>query len=412
MTMSTSGNKPSRSLSDADRTRLQTVLRSAHKEHGSSLWQDGWRRLRHNRPSFFALCFLISVVAFVFLTPLIPLQAPAQQKLDIKFQYQPPTFQEGKLHLGMTFEQLDALEAEQAKLKKAIAAAKSPEEKKELTDQWTSLQRKHPLSQNWPNLGPVARQMIRLRLAIFREWAIPSICGTDELGRDVLSRIMWATRVSLVVGLVATSVSLMIGVAYGATSAFFGGWVDRVMMRLVDILYSIPFIFVVIYALTIFSSPQLKARFESFGIDRMTLFYVLIGAIFWLTMARVVRGQVLSMKQEAFIDAARTMGASSARIIFFHLIPNVLGVVVVYLTLTIPSVILFESFLSYLGFGVQPPDVSLGLLVNDGVRVITPVAIHWWLVLFPGLMLALILLALNVLGDGLRDALDPRLKNR
>ncbi len=396
---------------EADRARLEALLQEARMQMGSSPTQDAWRRLRRNRPSFAALLFLLLVVLTAVFTPLLPLQAPGQQRLSKEHQYQPPSLKGTKLDLGMDLKALQELEQAQATLRQQIRQA-TGDKQKDLADQLITLDRKHPIARYWPNLGPVARWMVRLRLSLFGTWAIPSLCGTDELGRDVLSRIFWASRVSLIVGLVATSVSLVIGVAYGASSAFFGGWTDRILMRLVDILYSIPFIFVVIFALTIFSAPGVKDKLESFGIDRMTLFYVMIGAIFWLTMARVVRGQVLSMKQEAFVDAARTMGASSARIIFYHLVPNVLGIVVVYLTLTIPSVILFESFLSFVGFGVQSPDVSLGLLVNEGVRVITPIKIHWWVVLFPGLVLATTLLALNVLGDGLRDVLDPRLKNR
>jgi len=148
------------------------------------------------------------------------------------------------------------------------------------------------------------------------------------------------------------------------------------------------------------------------GASRIVIFFFLVGAIYWLTMARVVRGQVISLKNEQFVEAARTLGAGRRRIIFVHLVPNLLSVVIVYLTLTIPQVMLFEAFLSFLGLGVEPPDVSWGLLANEGIQVITPVKIYWWLVVFPGMALGLTLFALNFLGDGLRDALDPRLKNR
>jgi oligopeptide transport system permease protein len=191
-----------------------------------------------------------------------------------------------------------------------------------------------------------------------------------------------------------------------------GGLADAVMMRVVDVLYSIPFIFIVIFLITVLSEDSIKARLESFGVNQIMVFYAVIGAIYWLTMSRVVRGQIISLKHEQFVDAARTVGAGTGRIIFRHLIPNVLGIVIVYLTLTIPNVMLFEAFLSFLGLGVQPPDVSWGLLVNEGIRVITPIQTYWWLVLFPSLALALTLFALNFLGDGLRDALDPRMKNR
>jgi oligopeptide transport system permease protein len=212
--------------------------------------------------------------------------------------------------------------------------------------------------------------------------------------------------------LIATMVSLVIGVSYGATAGYLGGRVDNAMMRIVDMMYSIPFIFVVIFVITILSEPSIKERLEDFKINRIVIFFFVVGAIYWLTMARVVRGQVISLKENQFIEAARTIGADSPRIIFRHLVPNLLSVVIVYLTLTIPNVMLFEAFLSFLGLGVQKPDVSWGMLADEGVKAITPIRIYWWLVAFPSLALGLTLFSLNFLGDGLRDALDPRLKNR
>jgi len=183
------------------------------------------------------------------------------------------------------------------------------------------------------------------------------------------------------------------------------------MMRLVDVLYSIPFIFVVIFLITILSAEPIKATLERrWGVDRMLVFFLVVGAVYWLTMARVVRGQVLALRGEPFVEAARALGAGQARIVFRHIVPNLLGVVIVYLTLTIPRVMLFEAFLSFLGLGVEPPNVSWGLLANEGIQAITPVRIYWWLVVFPGLALGVTLLALNFIGDGLRDALDPRLR--
>jgi oligopeptide transport system permease protein len=214
------------------------------------------------------------------------------------------------------------------------------------------------------------------------------------------------------VGIVAALVSLVIGVSYGATSGYIGGRVDNIMMRIVDVLYSVPFIFVVIFLISILSDEKIKSVLNEWHIDRIAIFYLVVGAIYWLTMARVVRGQVLSLKQEQFIEAARTTGASRFRIIFRHLIPNLVSVVIVYLTLTIPRVMLFEAFLSFLGLGVEPPDVSWGLLADEGVRAISKVQFDWWMVVFPGLALGLTLFSLNFLGDGLRDALDPRMKNR
>jgi oligopeptide transport system permease protein len=204
----------------------------------------------------------------------------------------------------------------------------------------------------------------------------------------------------------------VIGVTYGSVAGYVGGWVDNVLMRIVDVLYSVPFIFVVIFLLTIVGQDDVKVWLESHGIGRITIFFVLVGAIYWLTMARVVRGQVISLKTEPFVEAARATGAGQSRIIARHIFPNLVSIVIVYLTLTIPRVILFEAFLSFLGLGVEPPDVSWGLLANEGIRVITPVRVVWWLVLFPSLALGITLFALNFLGDRLRDALDPKLEGR
>ncbi len=216
--------------------------------------------------------------------------------------------------------------------------------------------------------------------------------GTDTLGRDQLTRIMYGSRVSLMVGFVATAVALLIGVLWGATAGFFGGRVDAIMMCIVDALFALPFTIFIILLTVIFGSSML-------------LLFLAIGAVEWLTMARIVRGQVLTIKQQEFIEAAVTLGLSPWQIITRHLIPNVLGPIIVYTTLTIPGVILLESFLSFLGLGIQPPESSWGSLISSGVEVMEEFP---WLLIFPGLALSITLFALNFLGDGLRDALDPR----
>jgi oligopeptide transport system permease protein len=226
----------------------------------------------------------------------------------------------------------------------------------------------------------------------------------------LFSRTCWGTRVSLAAAFVATLVSLSIGVIYGALAGYIGGNVDNFMMRVVDVLYSIPIIFVAIFMITIMDDEFYQEQLAKMNIGRMTIFYFIIGALYWLTMARVVRGQVLSLKHYQFVEAARSQGASTSQIIFRHLVPNVMSVVIVYLTLTIPSVMLTEAFLSYLGLGVRAPDVSWGILANDGIKVITKIKVYWWLIAFPSAMIGLTLYSLNFLGDGLRDALDPRLK--
>jgi len=216
--------------------------------------------------------------------------------------------------------------------------------------------------------------------------------GTDYLGRDQLTRLLYGGRVSLAVGICATFVSLLIGVTYGAISGYAGGRTDDVMMRLVDILYALPFTVFVIILTVVFGRNFL-------------LLFVAIGAVEWLTMARIVRGQVLAIKQQPFIKAAAVLGFSHSRIIARHIIPNVIGPVIVYTTLTIPRVMLLESFLSFLGLGVQPPMSSWGLLIRDGASMMET---YPWLLIFSSITLSATLFALNFLGDGLRDALDPR----
>ncbi|MDP3591684.1 ABC transporter permease [Phenylobacterium sp.] len=227
-------------------------------------------------------------------------------------------------------------------------------------------------------------------------WAPPltggHLLGADSLGRDLLARLLMGLRVSLAIGLVATVVSLVIGVLWGAIAGYVGGALDELMMRVVDVLYSLPFIFFVILMMVTFGS-------------NIILIFVAIGAVEWLTMSRIVRGQTLGLKHKEFVEAARAAGLNQGSIITKHIIPNLLGPVVVYVTLTIPAVILAESFLSFLGLGVQPPMASLGSLIANGAQ---DMELAPWLLIFPSLVMIVTLMSFNFIGDGLRDAIDPQ----
>ena len=242
-----------------------------------------------------------------------------------------------------------------------------------------------------PWLAPYAYETQNLALGASPPSA-HHLLGTDIHGRDLLTRLMYGSRVSLLVGFAATAVSLVIGVLWGTIAGYIGGRIDTVMMRIVDILYALPFMIFIILLMVVFGRSFL-------------LLFLAIGMVEWLTMARIVRAQVLSVRKQEYIDAAIVTGLSHWQIIYRHVMPNILGPVIVYITLTIPSVILLESFLSFLGLGIQPPQSSWGVLISRGVESMEE---YPWLLIFPGLTLSITLFSLNFLGDGLRDALDPR----
>ncbi|HIG87710.1 MAG TPA: ABC transporter permease [Planctomycetes bacterium] len=365
---------------DLDEADAERLLREAREHKGISLWQDASRRLRRNRPSWYALVFLIGFGLLSFLAPLLPLRSPVRSNLDITLSA--PTLDGGDSNYLATLDP----QADSTTITREIEK-----------DYW--------------ELSGMDHGLISLRRGIFGSWQTGHWLGTDHLGRDLLSRIVWGSRTSILVSLAAALCSLLIGVFYGSFSGLAGGRIDNLMMRIVDILYSIPFIFVVIFLITLIGDHR-QVLEEEWGLDREKVFYLVIGAVYWLTMARVVRGQVLSLKHTEFVQAARVMGASTLHILGRHIVPNVLSVVIVYLTLTIPAVMLFEAFLSFLGLGVEPPRVSWGLIAVDGTSAINPLRIHWWVVVFPALAMGSTLLALNVLGDGLRDALDPKMRGK
>ena len=252
--------------------------------------------------------------------------------------------------------------------------------------------------------------LLLILLAIFAPWIAPysysyqnldigasppsaeHLLGTDVLGRDLLSRLLYGARISLLVGFVATGVALVIGVSWGIIAGYFGGRIDSVMMRIVDVLYGLPFIIFIILLMVIFGR-------------NIWLLFAAIGAVEWLTMARIVRAQVIGLKNQEFVQAAQVMGVSNFSMFRRHILPNILGPIAVYATLTIPQVMLLEAFLSFLGLGIQPPMSSWGTLIRYGVESMEE---HYWLLIYPGLTFTITLFALNFFGDGLRDALDPK----
>lgn len=368
-----------------------TALAEASRVRGASLTRDAWRRLARNTAAMAAMVYLILLTVVALLAPFWPVQAPRVQDLEMRYAEPSATTAED-WSLGL------------------VESLNNPGPNAGET--WPRNAYERGVDQRFGELSAINMALLRARLSVFGDYCLPSYLGRDEVGRDVIARLIWGARVSLGVGLLATLVALAIGVPFGAIAGYAGGLVDDLMMRFVDILYSIPFVFIIIFLLTMLSEPKTKEYLRTNGIDQLTIVFIVVGAMSWLTMARVVRGQVISLKHEQFVEAAHVSGASQLRIVARHLIPNVVGVVIVYVSLTVPSVILTESFLSFVGVGVEAPDVSWGLMASDGLKVITPIRSAWWLIVAPGGALAVTLFALNFLGDGLRDAFDPRLKNR
>ncbi len=322
-----------------------------------------WERVGANRTAVACLVFLAAILASSLAAPLLPLPSPT--RMELRGEPGPPV------------------------------------------PPWRESFR-HGFRAEPGELGSIDARLSALRTRIFGDLETAPWLGTDAKGRDLLARVVWGSRTSILAALAATLACLAIGATFGAVAGFSGGRTDDLMMRAVDALQSLPFVFLVIFLIGIVGEYRAELA-DRFGVDRETVFYVVLGAVSWLSTARLVRGQTLALRRAPFVEAARVAGARRSRILFAHVLPNVLPVVLVSLTLTVPAVMLTEAFLSFLGLGIEPPKVSWGILAADGIEAIHPLRIAWWLVVAPALAMGSVLLALNVVGDALRDALDPKL---
>jgi oligopeptide transport system permease protein len=340
-------------------------------EQGTSLWKDAWYRLRKNYVAQFGL-YAFCVIAFLCLVgPFFTGYTYEQTEITLK----------ASAPMEPIFLRSEALKTGQAK--KSFIALSNLED--EFLDK--------PKSEQIKAIEKIARgDSYREGKFTYAPSGRRHLFGTDPLGRDLLTRVLIGGRISLAVGFAATLVSVTIGVLWGAIAGFVGGKTDTVMMRFADILYALPFTVIVILLMVMFGR-------------NFILLFVAIGAVEWLTMARIVRGQIISLKNQEFIEAAISLGLPGHRILFRHLIPNVLGPIIIYATLTFPEVMLLEAILSFLGLGVQPPLSSWGVLIDEGSRTMET---SIWLLICPAIFFSLTLFSLNFLGDGLRDALDPK----
>jgi oligopeptide transport system permease protein len=338
-----------------------------------SLWADAWKRLRKNRMALIGLWIVIIFFAVTLLAPVLPTLNYKEQNLH--HTNLPPSFKPaGEVALEQVQKRIDQIQG----LVNAGRSDLVPELDKQKVE-YTTIEAGN-------QTDPSARNVY--------------ILGTDYLGRDLLARTIYGGRISILIGIVGTLTAILIGVIYGAIAGYVGGKTDNIMMRIVDIIYGLPYMLIVIILMALFSKE---------GQSSVIILFVAIAMVSWLTEARVVRGQIISLKNSEFVEAAKSMGAGTGRIIFKHLLPNTLGIIIIFATLSIPSFIMNESFLSFLGLGVSAPDASWGTLVNEGVQ---GMELYPWRLLVPATAMTIFLFAMNFLGDGLRDALDPQSKNR
>ncbi len=329
-----------------------------------SLWADAWNRLKKNKMAVIGLYVVLFYILISLLAPFLPIYPYEEQVLD--HAYLPPSFRPaGEVMIKTREAYLEKV------MKSQNRTSYTPEEEAELQAMREA----------------AARDPVHQRRYIL---------GTDSLGRDVLSRTIYGGRISIGIGILGTITALLIGIIFGAVAGYSGGWLDNLIMRFVDIMYGLPYMLIVIIMMAIMGR-------------NVFILFIAIALVSWLTIARVVRGQIISLKNAEFIQAARSMGASTGRIIVHHLLPNTLGIIIVYSTLSLPGFIMNESFLSFLGLGVSAPLASWGSLVSDGVN---GMELYPWLLIVPAVAMTVFLFAMNFLGDGLRDSFDPQSKNR
>ena len=338
-----------------------------------SLWADAWKRLRRNKMAVLGM-WIVGIYLFVtFGAGILPFYAYTDQEL--LHANLPPSFKPA----GVVA--LEKLEKREVELSDAIWATQREDLKTDLV----RVQAEIAQVQAELTTNPMHQRVY--------------ILGTDSLGRDMLARTIYGGQISILIGLIGTLTAGLIGIVLGSMGGYFGGWFDNLLGRFIDLMYSLPYMLIVIIIMSMLPT----------GSNSIFVLFVAIAMISWLTISRVVRGQVISLKNSEFVEAARSMGANSGRIIFRHLLPNTLGIIIVYSTLSFPSFIMNESFLSFLGLGVSAPMASWGTLVSDGVQ---GMQLYPWRLLVPGAAMTIFLFCMNFLGDGLRDALDPQSKNR
>lgn len=359
-------------------------------EEGTSLFADSMRKFRKNKMAVISciliICLFLASIFAKFITPY------SYEEGTIEAQNFPPTWYKVFMsdeHKENLNKWVNSASSEEVDLFANIGD--SGEINLENLAQETSIEQ--PLGKGFfarsiNHLQPDAAE-IYLGMSNSKH-----ILGTDELGQDILSRLIYGIRLSLFLALTVTIVSLIVGVSYGSIAGYSGGLTDQLMMRFVDFLFGVPFIFLIILLMVLFGR-------------HVFLIFVGLGLVYWIVLARIVRGQILSIKEKEFVMAAKSNGVSEFKIIFKHLVPNVVGPVIIFATLLVPQIMLLEAFLSFIGLGVTPPDVSLGIMISDGASVLSS---YSWPIIFPGIVFSLMIFCMNFIGDGLRDALDPKLK--